>query len=364
MSPRSLSRNRAASLLLAGMLVVPAMASSQDYATRERNASPQIKELLASLRAQIAAHRYRYTVGYTDALDVPLTQLAGLVLPPASRLNDMARRQNLLSADLDDLKKRFVVSSNCPALPVPHGIAGLASFDWASYGKVPPVRNQRSCGSCWAFAAAAAYEANDLIVNNRSVDLSEQHQVSTCNVPAGNCGGGFFHLSFQQYLTAGTVGENVMPYLGANSTCPNPSPTPLRALNWGYVGANAGAPTIREIKLALQNHGPLAVSVRATPAFQAYTGGVFQETLAGSLNHAVVITGWSDQRGAWRIKNSWGTRWGENGFMWIDYHSDGIGSWAAWVEVKRECLVLSEDYERLAQAAVLKYTGQQPAPWR
>ncbi len=50
--------------------------------------------------------------------------------------------------------------------------------------------------------------------------------------------------------------------------------------------------------------------------------------------------------------------------MWIDYHADGIGSWAAWVEVKRECLVLSEDYERLAQAAVLKYTGQQPAPWQ
>ncbi len=147
-------------------------------------------------------------------------------------------------------------------------------------------------------------EANDLIVNNRSVDLSEQHQVSTCNVPAGNCGGGFFHLSFQQYLNAGTVGEGVMPYLGANSTCPNPSPTPLRILNWGYVGATPGSPTIREIKLALQNHGPLATAVRATPAFAAYTGGadVFKEPLAGSLNHAVVITGWSDQRGAWRIR--------------------------------------------------------------
>jgi cathepsin L len=207
-------------------------------------------------------------------------------------------------------------------------------------------------------------EATYMIANERTLDLSEEHQVSTCNQTAGNCDGGWYHRAFEDYLASGTVDEPVMPYTATSSRCPNPSPLPRRILNWGFVGRDGQNPTLREIKTAIQEYGPVAVAVNVTPNFQAYTGGVFQQATTGSnLNHAVLIVGWNDQLGAWRIKNSWGTNWGESGYMWIDYNTANIGSWAAWVETLRECYVLREEYEQLANAAMVRYLDREMDPY-
>jgi C1A family cysteine protease len=72
-------------------------------------------------------------------------------------------------------------------------------------------------------------------------------------------------------------------------------------------------------------------AVNATRAFQAYKGGVFNERDPGRINHAILLVGWDDAKGAWLMKNSWGVRWGEAGYMWIDYKSNSVGTAAAWV---------------------------------
>lgn len=114
----------------------------------------------------------------------------------------------------------------------------------------------------------------------------------------------------------------------------------MRSRTWGYVIAG-GSPSVRELKEALCEFGPSAVSVRATDAFAAYTGGVFNENASGAVNHAVTLIGWDDQKEAWLIKNSWHTNWGstcgygnERGYMCIRYGCNKIGYAAAWVYVQ------------------------------
>ena len=80
-----------------------------------------------------------------------------------------------------------------------------------------------------------------------------------------------------------------------------------------------------------------------TDLFQNYTNGVFNEIPSNyaspTSNHAIVIVGWDDAKGAWLMKNSWGTNWGENGYMWIKYGSNNIGRRAAWVIAKKAALL-------------------------
>lgn len=94
------------------------------------------------------------------------------------------------------------------------------------------------------------------------------------------------------------------------------------------------------------------------PAFQAYTGGVFDEHTKSFpwINHGVTIIGWDDSKHAWLIKNSWGTGWGETGggsergYMWIDYSTNNIGIATAWVDAKSSRWTMIADYDKLLVA--------------
>jgi hypothetical protein len=83
-------------------------------------------------------------------------------------------------------------------------------------------------------------------------------------------------------------------------------------------------------------------SIYASPAFQNYPtnfpSGIFREHLPNDTNHMVTIIGWSEQRQAWKIKNSWGKQWGYSGFGWVGYESNKIGSFAIWVEARCDLL--------------------------
>lgn len=105
------------------------------------------------------------------------------------------------------------------------------------------------------------------------------------------------------------------------------------SLTWDYVSYSFDViPPVAQLKEALLEHGPLVSLVCADNAFEAYKGGVFNERNKSQVTHAVVIVGWDDSKRAWLIQNSYGEQWGEQGFMWIEWDSNSIGKYAAWLE--------------------------------
>ena len=99
-----------------------------------------------------------------------------------------------------------------------------------------------------------------------------------------------------------------------------------------YVGASNSVPSVDAIKNAIYTYGSVSVGFYVDRYFQAYTGGIFTscKKKVKNINHAVILCGWDDKTGAWLMKNSWGTGWGEDGFMWIKYGCNNVGYGACY----------------------------------
>jgi hypothetical protein len=276
------------------------------------------KSELAELRARGEREGWTFTVGENPATSRSLSELCGLVEPENWREG----------ATFDPCR---------PQRSLP------GAFDWRALGSCTPVRDQRSCGSCWAFATVGALECNILGRDGRSVDLSEQWLVS-CNRSGWSCDGGWFAHAYHLAGTdacggSGAVLERDFPYTGRDLPCDCPYPHEYHIQNWAYVGSGGpDLPDTSAIKQAILDHGPVSVAVYVNSAFQGYTGGIFNGCQDGTVNHAVVLVGWNDDDGVWIMRNSWGPGWGESGYMRILYGCSRIGYGACYVDYQmRDC---------------------------
>ena len=258
---------------------------------------------LDQMRAEIATKGLNFTVGKTSVSDVPLENLCGLVEPPNWRKN----------AKFDG-----GAAEGTRALP--------SSYDWRDSGVVTDVQNQGSCGSCWAFATIGSYESCCAVAGGTLYDLSEQWLLD-CNTMGYDCGGGWWGYPD---MYAGVPLESCYPYVGYQGTCNTGCPKYYPMADWYYVGSSSSVPSTEDIKNAIYNQGPLSVAVYVDSYFQAYTGGIFSNTSASQPNHGVILVGWDDTGGYWIMKNSWGTGWGENGYMRIEFGANNIGYAAAY----------------------------------
>lgn len=197
-------------------------------------------------------------------------------------------------------------------------------FDWRDEDGVTPVRHQGSCGSCWAFAAQGAFEAMIKIYDSTGYDLSEQ-QILSCNVYGAGCDGGWMDYAYELFRSYGSVLESCMPYTAKDTVnCSQLSCEVVDKIQgWNYIATD-----VNSIKASLLT-GPVACAMTVFDDFKYYGGGCYENPGQDPVNHAVLIVGWDDTvcsgEGAWIVKNSWGTGWGENGYFYIKYGSCNIG---------------------------------------
>jgi len=213
-----------------------------------------------------------------------------------------------------------------------------AAFNWCDQYGCTPVKDQGACGSCWAFGTVGPLEARILMAEGATTTLSEQYLLS-CNTDGWGCDGGWWAHDYHQDMKppsesrAGAVLESAFPYRASKVPCEGPYNHPYRISSWHYVGDSHSIPSEDAIKQAIHSHGPVAAAVCVGDAFQDYDGGVFQtnETCADTINHAVVLVGWDDSQQVWILRNSWGTSWGENGYMHIRYETSKVGFSANYI---------------------------------
>ena len=213
--------------------------------------------------------------------------------------------------------------SNAPTGPIPH------QFDWRTRNVVTPVKNQnlvrrwlpwdRKCGACWAFSATGAIESALARKTGRLVSLSEQ-QLVDCAPNTHGCQHGSIEDALKYVKSTGAIQTaQSYPYKAKKGPRCNFDPALVGAYmpNFRDVPPNEDA-----LKAYLYHHGPLAVGITATkPDFHEYKKGVFIDNGCGHgemmSNHAMLLVGYGTEGGQdyWLVKNSWGTSWGEKGYI-------------------------------------------------
>ena len=212
------------------------------------------------------------------------------------------------------------------------------SINWAEKGFVGPVKNQGGCGSCWAFAATTVQETMVAIMRDTEpVRLSEQECVD-CDNSSYGCGGGWMSNCWQYSKDFGIQTEADYPYQGIDGGCRNQSNKRI-ASKMGMMGYLEGPDQIAN---DLIHYGPISIAVGAgNDCWQFYSGGILSSAVEcpTSLDHGVVIVG-IDRTGEvpyWIVQNSWGTGWGDNGFIYLAVEEgegvSGMNVYPEWMDV-------------------------------
>ncbi|KFO96671.1 Cathepsin S, partial [Calypte anna] len=209
-------------------------------------------------------------------------------------------------------------------------------MDWREQGCVTEVKNQGSCGSCWAFSAVGALEAQVKLKTGKLVALSAQNLID-CSSTYGNqgCSGGFMTNAFQYIIdNQGIDSEESYPYTAQNGTCEyNPSAraaTCSRYVELPFADEQA-------LQEAVATVGPISVAIDATqPTFFLYRSGVYDDPRCSQeVNHGVLVVGYGtlEDKEYWLVKNSWGVHFGDEGYIRMarNHHNHcGIASYPSY----------------------------------
>ena len=202
----------------------------------------------------------------------------------------------------------------------------VTSVDWRSKGAVAPVKDQGQCGSCWAFSSTGGIEGAWQLAGNSLTSVSEQELVSCDKVDSG-CQGGLMDNAYSWLKSkqgGSIVTEAAYPYTsggGSTGTCKSLSGMAVGATISGHTDV-----TNSEDQMAAwtAKNGPLPIAVDAQSGWQTYTGGILSSCSGKQLDHGVLAVGLEAGK-YWIVKNSWGSSWGESGYIRLKYGTKQCG---------------------------------------
>jgi cathepsin L len=287
-------------------------------------------ELIQQHNEDYAKGLYTYRLGLNSFADWSVEEFRQKLL--GTRLNMTQRRHELSVGTFMGLPEKVEIPDN---------------VDWRESGAVTPVKNQLQCGSCWAFSTTGSLEGAHFRVNGELVSLSEQ-QLVDCSKKYDNngCNGGLMDNAFKYIKeNGGLMSEESYPYRGKEGKC-RFNKNKVVATCSGFMDVQSGDE--QALKEAVATSGPVSIAIDVTEdRFMLYKDGVFvDETCQNaedSLNHGVLIVGYGSnntdngQMDYWIVKNSWGSSWGEEGYIRMARNKDnmcGVATAASYPLVK------------------------------
>lgn len=215
--------------------------------------------------------------------------------------------------------------------------SAVSSIDWVEKGAVTGVKNQGQCGSCWSFSTTGALEGAYFNKYGKLVSFSEQELVDCDNFKNGGrdhgCNGGLMDNAFKWIKgNGGLCTESAYPYVSGTTRTASDCKTDCALVENSRISSFVDVPksSDEEMMSALQIT-PIAVAIQADQKdFQLYKSGVFTADCGTKLDHGVLLVGYGSKDGSdyYRIKNSWGTTWGDDGYIYFgrgDKFNNGDG---------------------------------------
>ncbi|CAK1544306.1 unnamed protein product [Leptosia nina] len=190
------------------------------------------------------------------------------------------------------------------------------AFDWRSKNVVSRVKDQKMCGSCWAFGASGAVESEYAIKYKKIQEISEQ-QLVDCDKRSEGCSGSTeLEFPFYHFIENGAMSEEDYPYEAKDASCKyDTSKVKIKLEGCRNLDVKNNEDKLKDL---LHEYGPATIAIDAS-ALSGYTSGVVlaDDCESDTVNHAVLLVGYGTEKDVpfWIIKNSWGESWGEKGYF-------------------------------------------------
>merc|ERR1719253_268925 len=222
-----------------------------------------------------------------------------------------------------------------PVYEAPANLTVPTSVDWRQKGVVTKVKDQGSCGSCWAFSITEEVESS-MAIAGKGLPVLAPQQVVSCDGNDGGCDGGDLPSAYKYISKAGgIVAESAYPYTsgdsGRNGKCKSVSnfKGTVKSKSWATPPCTGGSCSSQDettLKKNIASYGPAAICLNANDKWQSYRSGIIKSGCPGKyydVDHCVQLVGYGS--GYWLVRNSWADDWGESGYIRLKMGSNMCG---------------------------------------